>query len=822
MSLTLPSAYSSASKLSNIQENWIIQLGFFNGDAQGKGEGGWDAVLQADGNPNLLTADCNTSVTSIAVDDNTVFAVGDYVKIESEIVKITGTAVNGGQLINVVRAQMGTSAESHENNDAIYWNNFTPIALSDTTVDDVFYHGVITNTPSVRSSINLAKSTAKTGNISLSVANFQYKGDDFSAELFLGTRKYINRNVKIYSQLNGDSTLSNCLQIYQGRLIDISHDDGSITLQLTEQRPWDFITFPQDTATMTNQYIPISYGDFSSNSPTSLTLTKDMYPMPFLLGANGYRFISTNTVSGGSKPHYYDKNGDIFMQLTEASTSSDSFSGVDTFVVDSILKRKAIFRPSEVSGSGWDSNGNAIDTDVDSYAESSVSLEADGRDDEDTITLNFEIPQIAGKLNIVKIYTKWRWHIISSTDGSGADVYPRVTWVTSFAGTDAGQAQATGTVADVYMYSSGSMSSFDGGNDGWDGNYDVIDMLSAFEGNDNSLPSSFSMTFKVQTDYISDDIEADIRMYDVYLEVEAQNDPDNEPNAASEAMERLGYIYSGNDGLTNSFTGGTGTAGTGLEAHRDLLFRFTGFDDTDANIYNYVNDLDIEDKRIDSAADEDNWNIRWWALEPVELEKILKKLQYEFCFIFKWRHDGTGSYWFIKDSYSSGDVAQTLKKDDITNLKINNMPFSELLTNMEINYEKHPAENRCVSSVTSVDSTNKPRRKWNIHSKENIKEIKLDMNVNKPGNANPGGGNPNDGFADYYMNIFGDIKKIISCNIVNSAVSYNLETGDIIQFSNTAGEMPVEPFGDDWQDYYMITNLNRSPGKMSITCREVG
>jgi len=68
---------------------------------------------------------------------------------------------------------------------------------------------------------------------------------------------------------------------------------------------------------MTNQYIPISYGDFSSNSPTSLTLTKDMYPMPFLLGANGYRFISTNTVSGGSKPHYYDKNGDIFMQLTE-------------------------------------------------------------------------------------------------------------------------------------------------------------------------------------------------------------------------------------------------------------------------------------------------------------------------------------------------------------------------------------------------------------------------------------------------------------------------------------------------------------------------
>jgi hypothetical protein len=96
------------------------------------------------------------------------------------------------------------------------------------------------------------------------------------------------------------------------------------------------------------------------------------------------------------------------------------------------------------------------------------------------------------------------------------------------------------------------------------------------------------------------------------------------------------------------------------------------------------------------------------------------------------------------------------------------------------------------------------------------------MNVNKQGNTNPGGGDTNDGFSDYYMNIFGDIKKIISCEIVNPSVSYNLETGDIIQFSNTAGEMPVEPFGDNWADYYCIINLIRSPGKVALTVREVG
>ena len=114
--------------------------------------------------------------------------------------------------------------------------------------------------------------------------NFNYKGDDFSAELFLGTRKYINRNVKIYSQLNGDTTLANCLQIYQGRLIDISHDDSSISLQLTEQRPWDFISFPQNKTTISNKYFPVCYGEFteSTSSPSAQDLSdgRDLYPVP--------------------------------------------------------------------------------------------------------------------------------------------------------------------------------------------------------------------------------------------------------------------------------------------------------------------------------------------------------------------------------------------------------------------------------------------------------------------------------------------------------------------------------------------------------------
>ena len=106
----------------------------------------------------------------------------------------------------------------------------------------MFYEGAISNIPQIRESIDLAKSTAKSSNISIELANFNFNGSDFSEEIFGGTNKYINKTVKIYSQLNDDSTLANCLQIYQGRLTDISHNEDSISLLVESKAPWDFIS----------------------------------------------------------------------------------------------------------------------------------------------------------------------------------------------------------------------------------------------------------------------------------------------------------------------------------------------------------------------------------------------------------------------------------------------------------------------------------------------------------------------------------------------------------------------------------------------------
>ena len=154
----------------------------------------------------------------------------------------------------------------------------------------------------------------------------------------------------------------------------------------------------------------------------------------------------------------------------------------------------------------------------------------------------------------------------------------------------------------------------------------------------------------------------------------------------------------------------------------------------------------------------------------------------------------------------------------IKNLNITNTSFRNLITKMDINYERHPADGKYLETVTGTNST--ARTNFNIQTKENIKKVDLDMNVGTPSTTPQS--DPNNDFYSYYDNILGDIYKQVSCEIVNPNKAYNLETGDIIQFSNSTGEMPINPFGGDWTNYYMITQLNRLPNKVNIVVREVG
>jgi hypothetical protein len=68
------------------------------------------------GAEDALNGAVNDSVTTWTVDDGTKFKAGDYVRCESEIARVTAVSTND---LTVVRAQYGTSADGHDDDDVV-------------------------------------------------------------------------------------------------------------------------------------------------------------------------------------------------------------------------------------------------------------------------------------------------------------------------------------------------------------------------------------------------------------------------------------------------------------------------------------------------------------------------------------------------------------------------------------------------------------------------------------------------------------------------------------------------------------------------------
>ena len=101
--------------------------------------------------------------------------------------------------------------------------------------------------------------------------------------------------------------------------------------------------------------------------------------------------------------------------------------------------------------------------------------------------------------------------------------------------------------------------------------------------------------------------------------------------------------------------------------------------------------------------------------------------------------------------------------------------------------------------------------------------------VNTDSDGDVGDDNPNDNFASYYHNIFGDIKLIVSCDVVNPAKwvdsSKNpIEVGSVVEFDNN-NMHPKTPMGynsGSWSNLkFMITDCQRSLGKLKIQVRSI-
>ncbi len=621
--------------------------------------------------------------------------------------------------------------------------------------------------------------------------------------MFGGSNHYINQEVTVHSRVNTETPV----QIGSFRLIDISTDGDKISLTMTAHRPWDFITFPQTKTTDSKVPVPVSYGAFtaSSNSYYDDTVSShdltdtlfdheltntDVRPCPLNNATdNNIFFVSDLTAKADSRAEHWDSGLQKFLPINDeddsAITTSVSNDGQYCTKSEIELKRAIKLRPSTVTVSANDDSitnsdlADIVDSDGDwltSYATLGSYTASGSTDSIDLEFTDIQVPQ--GEITQAKLYVTSEL-TENGLSGSGGQHLRMKTSV------DGSSFSTLWTQVGYHVNP-------------------TLAWLTRAKTTDSTSISSFPSSLKIRAEWSAagegNSMRGTFRIYNVMIVAEYKSRDDQTKT-----------VYIGADGLTHGITGLSGAITEIHEAHLDMLNRFTGLDVATNPATNIDGWSDLNTARS-------GWDIRWWTLEEIELKKSLEKLQYEGCFIFRYKADGSPQYIHIPDSPS---VDHSLTKNDIKGFSVKHTPFSELLTKMELSYEKHPADNRYITTKTAYADT--ARTNWAIQAKENIKQVKLDAYVSPAiteydNSTDVASSSPNDDFFAYYYNIFGDIKIQVSGTIVNPDF-YRMEVGDIVDFSSMH---PTKAFGESWSGKnFMITGLTRSVGTLKFEAREI-
>ena len=740
---------------------------------------------------------------------------------------------------------------------------FLPIAMRDTKIDDIFYYGAIKSPPSIRQSIDLYKSKSKTSNTSLSIVNFKYQGSDISAELFLGSNSYYNRTVKVYSQLNKTSDITDCLQLYHGRLSSIAHNNDSVRLSLVTKKPWDN-KFVPDVKSTTGRFFPLVYGAYTPNSSDfgseayGTAMNKLVFPVEVdAWSYYYYTLLHKNIGSTDTTLHYYEESLDAFLPLDNTNDAEEYGSGYSG-ITNWTLKRHFYFKPiATVLRSGtWSNTLNLFDGTAHQTSSSTPSTFAQFVYDDATAATTSPSTVHTHRSDVQFGITSFDdpFDSVSSSETNGLTCEIRWTMTGFYADSDATYSSPTTTdllansfaiydngaqggnvnkvgadsIADGTIFSTnGSFSNVNAQSSGTA--VTITEQTSSL----NFLPSltannydDFWIRFKRSASRVNDlgggnevGIFGTLKVYDIRFKTTlrirnwSQNQTitisgtDTDTSTSNSRIKSVEKLYCGADGLTNSWDNSAITLGH--EAHRDLLIRYAGMPTVEPQNYSTL------------ANDRAGWLIRYWQHKESSLANLLEKIQYEFGFIHIIDGAGNSKYVWVHGTDSDNvfraqDVAVTLEKSDISKLEITTTSVRDVITKSKIGTVKHPAKKHYITETTVTNST--PRAKYNVKSKEDISTINLDALTLAPATDPSSTANKQADFSSYYYQINGDVKKIINCEIVNFAKGYILEVGDVVKFDN----MHINPYADNWNDYYIITSLTRSLNKVSIKLLEVG
>jgi hypothetical protein len=696
------------------------------------------------------------------------------------------------------------------------------LSFRDTKVSSNHYHGSVLNkSMTVRDSIDITNGTSSTGNISLDSANFDINGTDFYKLLFNGASNFHNKEVRVYAQYQDESNLNNCQKIFTGRLVEVSLDQNqNVSMQINAHRPWDGIDFPQKRHSGSNIYEPVVYGSFNYSDHIDASYG-GVFPVPLIITEDlKIKTLMPRSYSSGDNSylHYY-VGQDYFLSMASASTSGGT--EVEATAVDGGVN--VLSTPINYYAKGYivPQHGNDLygkteltnpqdaftkksDGDIDTSTFASYS-HPDGGTGVSRHLQMMTVPAVTEDTKIRKIKLR---HGVVHTDGTGIGQFYQVDFYKDGSSTSGNRIYDNSTDTNGTGIGSGTTGS----------NTEYLLQTAA------TCPTEINLNYINDTDPTSGltseahtlklfgvKIFVSIRFWKDYSSLGDSNNAEN-----YNSLNRIKFFYCGGPGLTASWD--SGAIEHGHDAHRDLLQRFAGTSSDDP----------VNWSSLDTDRAIDNWKIRYWQLKPTSLKQNLDKLAYEFGFNYKIDADGKLKYIHIKKS-SELTATVNLTKSDLNKIIVKTTGLDNVITKWEIANDKHPAPDNKADTVSETSGrkagyytfnsiSNSNRVKYNLGDKEGIRTVDLDYYTGTiPTSADA---DCNADWYSYYDNIMGDMKIIVSCDVVNPMKGYQLETGDIVTFT----DMPIEMFGTNFatDKYFMIIETKRSLGKVSITAREVG
>ena len=794
MSLTVPSGLQT--RLPNRSENWVVQL--FN-----------SSKTHVDPNTNEeLTA----NETELDVTSGSIFNVDDIIMVHNytELMKVT--AVNSNTL-TVQRRYMGTAASATlATNKDVWKRNFIGLSFSAVVLQDQYYEPCILNMPSIRESIDLDAQTSSRSNVSIKIANFTYQGAPFSEQLHNGTNAYLNQLVRIYippSQVNSNTGLNNCLQIYEGRLVHVAHDAETITLEINSEEPWKDVSIPNVKHADKDIYQPIVYGDYTSGSYQGDGAYGTVFPVPIMMAGNGLitTVMPKSYSSGAGLNHYGGFNW--FIALGEVGNSSAPFSTTTTDGGVHVLNTPADYRAQgyirlEDSTKQYNVGGASVTYMTNSGNAFTYNRATGANSDTEyataTINSSSSVVYIVAQTPAKK-FTSWFSHLALRYKADGAS-HAQSYYIQSFS-------NQYDTTLDNLFTGSGTIEGINHSGPNGHGNAFNDTPQNAVQ----AYASNTAQSGPVPPDDVLIKLDASagelgghsnhtLRLYDIQLKLNTlfkQTDDDYRQ------IEGHKYFYCGADGLHDTQVagnywiggGGSSTNITKLhQMHRDLLHRFTYLEQTPDN--------------WTSLNSEHSWDGRLWQLEPTKLSDLLKKIQSEGQFIFRLKNDNTPQYIFVPNNPHADHI---LTKQDISTFQVSDTDFRSITTKYVLNFHKHPAESGKYIQQTEVEDST-PRTLYNIQTtNDNTKTIDFDYLVDDVS----AGSNINSSWHNYRKQLFGTVKTIIKCKVINPQF-YNMDVGDIVALE----DMHIKAFNVDYTDTaFMITSVQRKLGEMDIELREV-